>query len=140
MESHGAEVARAREKGQRSGFSAGQEAGLIQGRTEGREEFLNSVEFDARVRSARLEGARDFLKTPVFDTAVENKASIYMTQGFNKCKAQANKLEAFAEGFDQNQLNPFVDENFQPYPVEPSPQIEGTEFASLMDEVEAMDE
>ncbi|KAL2228864.1 UNVERIFIED_CONTAM: hypothetical protein Sindi_1866100 [Sesamum indicum] len=138
VESHGAEVARAREEG--SGFSAGQEAGLIQGRTKGREEFLNSAKFDARVRSARLEGARDFLKTPVFDTAVEIKASIYMTQGFNKCKAQANKLGVFAEGFDQNQLNPFVDENFQPYPVEPSPQIEGTEFASLMDEVEAMDE
>ncbi|KAL2226897.1 UNVERIFIED_CONTAM: hypothetical protein Sindi_2048400 [Sesamum indicum] len=139
-EAHGAKVARAREEGQMSGFSAGQEAGLVQGRIEGREDFLNSTEFVDRVRSARLDGARDFLKTPVFDTAVEIKASIYMTQGFNKCKAQVINLNAFAEGFDQNKLNPFVDENFQPYPEEPSPQIEGTEFASLMDEVEALDE
>ncbi|KAL2228605.1 UNVERIFIED_CONTAM: hypothetical protein Sindi_1840200 [Sesamum indicum] len=99
VESHGAEVARAREEGQRSGFSTGQEAGLIQGRTEGREEFLNSPEFAARSRDLRLEGARDFLKTLVFDTAVEIKASVYV-QGFKKCKAQVNKLEAFVEGFD----------------------------------------
>ncbi|KAL2250015.1 UNVERIFIED_CONTAM: 8-hydroxygeraniol dehydrogenase [Sesamum indicum] len=78
-EAHGAEVARAREEGQMSGFSAGQEAGLIQGCIEGREDFLNSAEFADRVRSARLGGARDFLKTPVFYTAVEIKASIYMT-------------------------------------------------------------
>ncbi|KAL2228739.1 UNVERIFIED_CONTAM: hypothetical protein Sindi_1853600 [Sesamum indicum] len=105
-----------------------------------REEFLNSPEFAARSRDLRLEGARDFLKTPIFDTTVEIKESVYMVQGFKKCKAQVKKLEAFVEGFDQNRLNPFVDENFQPYPVEPSPQIEGTDFASLMDDVEAMDE
>ncbi|KAL2250115.1 UNVERIFIED_CONTAM: hypothetical protein Sindi_2485200 [Sesamum indicum] len=139
-EAHAAEVVKAREEGQMSGFSAGQEASLVQGRIEGREDFLNSAEFADRVCSARLQGARDFLKTPVFYTAVKIKASIYMTQGFNKCKAQANNLEAFVEGFDQNKLNPFVDENFQPYPEEPSPQVEGTKFASLMDEVEALDE
>ncbi|KAL2228551.1 UNVERIFIED_CONTAM: hypothetical protein Sindi_1834800 [Sesamum indicum] len=76
----------------------------------------------------------------VCKTAVEIKAGIYMMQGFNKCKAQANNLNAFAEGFDQSRLNPFVDENFQPYVPELPPEIEGTEFASLLDDVEAMDE
>ncbi|KAL2230475.1 UNVERIFIED_CONTAM: hypothetical protein Sindi_1641900 [Sesamum indicum] len=113
---HNTEVARAHEEGQRSGFSAGQEAGLVQVRAKGREDI-------------RLEGTRDFLKTPVFDTA-----------GFKKCKAQANKLGAFAEGFDQDRLNPFVDENFQPYVPEPPPEIKGTESASLLDDVEALDE
>ncbi|KAL2240226.1 UNVERIFIED_CONTAM: hypothetical protein Sindi_0663800, partial [Sesamum indicum] len=127
-------------EGKEVGFSAGHAAGRIQGAMEVREEFLNSEEFTDRARILWLEGARDFLKTPTFHIAVEIKASTYMNDGFNKCKAHVNCLQAFKEGFNQSCLNPILDENLQPYAPEPLVETETNEFASLLDEIETQNE
>ncbi|KAL2226665.1 UNVERIFIED_CONTAM: hypothetical protein Sindi_2025200 [Sesamum indicum] len=61
------------------------EAGREQGLTEARARFLQSKEHKDMLDQARMNGARDFLKSRTFREAVENEASEFMIEGFEKC-------------------------------------------------------
>ncbi|KAL2235167.1 UNVERIFIED_CONTAM: hypothetical protein Sindi_1248900 [Sesamum indicum] len=132
------EISKATESGKEVGFAAGHSAGKIAGAIEGRAEFLNSDDFAARIREARIQGACDFIKAPAFDTALEIRAADYLVQGFDRCKAQASSLKGFAPDFDIAKFDPSLDGNMQPFPKEAaSPQRED-EFTVLLDEIENM--
>ncbi|KAL2237862.1 UNVERIFIED_CONTAM: hypothetical protein Sindi_0977900 [Sesamum indicum] len=115
------EVAKIIASGKEIGFSTGHIAGKITGAIEGREEFLNSEEFAICIRETRLQGAFDFLKAPAFEAALEIKATDFLMQGFDRCKAQVTNLNGFACDFDVSRLNPTLDANLQPFVDEDAP-------------------
>ncbi|KAL2245957.1 UNVERIFIED_CONTAM: hypothetical protein Sindi_2863900 [Sesamum indicum] len=82
-----------------------------------------------------MNGARDFLKSRTFREAVENQASDFMVEGFEKCQGQILKLEGFVEDFDLDQLDVSLDKNLEPYPPGPAPVDDFPEFLPLMDEL-----
>ena len=120
-----AEVDKAKEdafnKGRREGFLAGREVGYLVGINEGREGYISLDKNQNLLVASRLQAARDFLKAPVFLVVVEIKATNFINDGFEKCKAQVATLRGFGDGFDQSRLDPSLVGNLQPYPEEKAP-------------------
>ncbi|KAL0406548.1 UNVERIFIED_CONTAM: hypothetical protein Slati_3968700 [Sesamum latifolium] len=114
-------------------------AGLIVSKTQGRDEYTRSEEYNASLANSRLQGARDFLKSSAFKVAVEIKATNFVNDGFEKCKAQVAKLQGFVGGFDTSRLDPSLDNNLQSYPDVPEPDTLPDEFDALIEDVENMD-
>ncbi|KAL0420811.1 UNVERIFIED_CONTAM: hypothetical protein Slati_3104000 [Sesamum latifolium] len=54
------------------------------------------------------------------------------------CKAQVQKLKGFAEGFDQDRLDPYFDGNLEPYPEDDTSLAIDDEFSCLIEEIEQM--
>ncbi|KAK4421715.1 hypothetical protein Salat_2122100 [Sesamum alatum] len=132
-----AQVADALEQGRSDGFSAGRLAGKTEGMIEGREAFLQSDDYKRSISSARLEGARDFLKSSVFKMAVDLQSAQFLNEGFDKCIAQVDHLQGFAEGFDQTRLDASLDSHLQPYPSVAEPESASEdEFATLTSELD----
>ncbi|KAL2226404.1 UNVERIFIED_CONTAM: hypothetical protein Sindi_1999100, partial [Sesamum indicum] len=111
----------AMESGKEIGFAAGHAAGKIAGAIEGRAEYLNSDDLCVRIREARIQGARDFIKAPAFETTLEIKATDYLMQEFDRCKAQVSTLNRFMPEFDATRLDPGLDGKMQPLPDEEAP-------------------
>ncbi|KAL2235542.1 UNVERIFIED_CONTAM: hypothetical protein Sindi_1286400 [Sesamum indicum] len=124
------------EAGKEEGFSAGHAAGKVAGAIEGRDNYLKSNDFSARIKEARIQDARDFMKAPTFESALEIKAADYLMQGFDRCKRQVTTLGGFAPGFDVSQLDPSLDGRFQPFADEEVPLPTEDEFATLLDKIE----
>ncbi|KAL2246134.1 UNVERIFIED_CONTAM: hypothetical protein Sindi_2881600 [Sesamum indicum] len=120
-------------------FEACKEQGLAEGRdqgiAEGRALFLQSQEFQDMLGHARLNGARDFLRSRTFREAVENQASDFMIEGFEKCQGQIQKPEGFVENFDLEQLDVSLDKKLEPYPPGPAPADDFPKFLPLMDDL-----
>ncbi|KAL2237581.1 UNVERIFIED_CONTAM: putative mitochondrial protein [Sesamum indicum] len=130
------EISKATELGQEKRFAAGHAAGKIAGAMEDRAEYINSQDFSARLREARIQGARDFIKAPAFDTTLEIRAADYLVQGFERCKAQLSTLNGFAPGFNATRLDPGLDGNMQAFPDEETPSRAEDEVDVLLDEIE----
>ncbi|KAL0451561.1 UNVERIFIED_CONTAM: hypothetical protein Slati_1134200 [Sesamum latifolium] len=108
--------------------------------SQGREDFLKSEEYHAAIAHACLQGARDFLRSAAFRTAVEIKAAHFVNEGFEKCKAQAIKLNGFVDGFDFSRLDASLDNDLEPYPEVPEAEAPTDEFEALIEEVEKLDD
>ncbi|PIN15484.1 hypothetical protein CDL12_11868 [Handroanthus impetiginosus] len=66
------------------------------GKRQGREDFLQSTEFQSMLKKARQDGVRDFKKSPEF--MVLSKAVDHVMTSFNKCQSQLRKLGGLNEG------------------------------------------
>ncbi|KAL2235584.1 UNVERIFIED_CONTAM: hypothetical protein Sindi_1290600 [Sesamum indicum] len=78
------EVAKPSATGKEIGFEAGHAARKIIGMIKGRKDFIKSEEFAKYV----------------FKSAVETKATDYLMQGFDRCKAEVTTLNEFVPDFD----------------------------------------
>ncbi|KAK6140957.1 hypothetical protein DH2020_025299 [Rehmannia glutinosa] len=94
------------------------------GRARGFQEYTVLEEYLAAIKKSRLEGVRSFSGSYSYENLVARRASVYLFDGFERCKDLGIIEGAYKEDFDLNKLDPFrVDDLEKPENESPDGEV-----------------
>ncbi|KAK6137117.1 hypothetical protein DH2020_029140 [Rehmannia glutinosa] len=110
------------------------------GRKEGFQDYITSVEYTSAIQKAREEGVKSFLNSHSYETLVAHRATIYLFEGFERCRDQALQENAFKRDFDLRKLDCFHMDDLEKTNEGEVAEEEGLDVVRDVDEVDETDE